>query len=86
MVMIPTPGWKPKPICFGTTSLEKGLLAPLLVDTICEVLEQMPDFGITQEEKLPELILAEEAQAWLDEFMNHIGGKGKDLLDLATST
>ncbi|KAM1849006.1 hypothetical protein ACFX14_013072 [Malus domestica] len=80
MVMIPTSRWSPKPICFGTISPERGLLAPLLVDTICEVLEQMPNFGITLEEGFPELMLPKEAQAWLDEFMNHIGGKGKDIL------
>ena len=52
---------------------------PLLIDAICEVLEQMPNFGITQEEGLPELMLPDEAQAWLEEFMNSIGGKRKDL-------
>ena len=49
------------------------------MDPICEVPEQMPNFGITQEEGLPELMLPEEAQAWFEKFMNNIGGKEKDL-------
>ncbi|KAM2778987.1 hypothetical protein COP1_014304 [Malus domestica] len=55
--------------------------SPLLVDTFCEVPEQMPNFGITQEEALPELMLPKVAQAWLDEFMGHIGSKKDDLLE-----
>ncbi|KAM1140240.1 hypothetical protein ACFX19_041026 [Malus domestica] len=39
----------------------------------------MPNFGITQEEALTELMLPKEAQAWLDEFMGHIGSKKEDL-------
>ncbi|KAM1305570.1 hypothetical protein ACFX2F_023090 [Malus domestica] len=61
MMMIPTPRWSPEPICFGIISPERGMLAPLLMDTICGVLEQLPKFGIAQEERLPELMLPEEA-------------------------
>ncbi|KAM2504096.1 hypothetical protein PS1_038050 [Malus domestica] len=37
MVMMPTPRWSPKPICFGTISPERGIPLPLLIDTLCEV-------------------------------------------------
>ncbi|KAM1745652.1 hypothetical protein ACFX11_012374 [Malus domestica] len=87
MMMMPTLRWSPEPICFGTISLERGLSAPLLVDTLCEVLGQMPNFGITQEEALPEHMLPIEAHAWLNKFMSHIGGaRKKTYLNLATST
>ncbi|KAM2230779.1 hypothetical protein ACFXTH_014953 [Malus domestica] len=79
MVMMPTPRWSPEPICFGTISLESGLPAPLLVDTLCENLEQVKEFGITQEEKLPELMKPKEAQAWLVDIMDHIRGKKEDV-------
>ncbi|KAM2658160.1 hypothetical protein EV1_013462 [Malus domestica] len=79
MVMMPTLRWSPEPICFGTISLERRMPSPLLVDTLCEVPQQVHDFGITREEKLPELMLPKEAQAWLDEFMDHIGGKNEGL-------
>ncbi|KAM2657849.1 hypothetical protein EV1_013170 [Malus domestica] len=39
----------------------------------------MTNFGVTQEEALPELMLPEEAHAWLDEFKGHIEGKKNDL-------
>ena len=78
-VMMPTPRWSPEPICFGIISPERGLPAPLLMNDICEAPEQMPNFGITHEEGLSELMLPEEAHAWLDEFMNNIEGKKKDL-------
>ena len=64
---------------FGTISPKRGIHSPLLVDILCEVLEQMPNFGITRENRLSELMLPEEAQAWLDEFMEHIRGKNEDL-------
>ncbi|KAM1790756.1 hypothetical protein ACFX12_034788 [Malus domestica] len=51
----------------------------LLVDTLCENLVQAQNLGITRKERLPELMLPKEAQAWLDEFMDHIGGKNEDL-------
>ncbi|KAM1145319.1 hypothetical protein ACFX19_037989 [Malus domestica] len=57
--------------------------SPLLVDTLGEVPRQMPNFGITQEERLPKLMLPKEAQAWFDEFMDHIGGKKEDLPELS---
>ena len=79
MAMMPTPRWSPEPICFGTISPERGLPAPLLIDTICEVPKQAPDFGITREEELHGLMLPEEAQAWIDELMNNIRGQGKRL-------
>ncbi|KAM2141394.1 hypothetical protein ACFX1Q_007675 [Malus domestica] len=79
MVMISTPIWSSKPIRFGTISPERRMPSPLLIYTLCEVPKQMPNFGIAREERLPELMLPTEAQAWLDEFMNHIGGKKDDL-------
>ena len=79
VVMMPTPRWSPEPICFGTISPERGPPAPLLIDTVCEMPKQVPNFGITKEEELPELMLPEEAQAWIDEFMNNIGGQRKGL-------
>ncbi|KAM2349872.1 hypothetical protein ACFX1X_013327 [Malus domestica] len=39
----------------------------------------MSNFGITQEEALPKLVLHAEAQAWLDEFMGNNGSKKDDL-------
>ncbi|KAM2509657.1 hypothetical protein PS2_033773 [Malus domestica] len=47
---------------FGTISPEGRILSLLLVDTLCEVLEQMLNFGMAQEERLSELMLSEEAQ------------------------
>ncbi|KAB2606555.1 S2-RNase [Pyrus ussuriensis x Pyrus communis] len=41
MIMMPTPRWSPKPICFGTISPEKGLPTPMLIDIICEVPKQL---------------------------------------------
>ena len=49
------------------------------MDAICEAPEQMPKFGITQEEGLPELMLPKQAHAWLEEFMNNVRGKEKYL-------
>ena len=48
------------------------------MDTVCEVPKRIPRFGITKEEELPEMMLPEEAQAWIDEFMNNIGGKKRN--------
>ncbi|KAM1074074.1 hypothetical protein FF1_019122 [Malus domestica] len=79
MVMMPTPRWSPEPIYFGIISLERGIPSPLLVGTLCEVPGPMPNFDLTQEEALPELMLPEKAQASLDEFMDRIGGKNDDL-------
>ncbi|KAM1145387.1 hypothetical protein ACFX19_038042 [Malus domestica] len=79
MVMMPTLRWSPEPSCFRTISPERGIPSPLLVDTLCESLVQVQNFGITIEEAVSELILPEEAQAWLDGFMNHIGGKEGDV-------
>ncbi|KAM1119795.1 hypothetical protein ACFX2B_043334 [Malus domestica] len=76
--MMPTPRWSPKPICFQNISPRRRIPLPLLIDTLCEVLRQIPNFGITQEEVLPELMLPEEVYTWLNEFISHIGGK-KDL-------
>ena len=59
--MMPTPRWSPEPICFGTISPERKMPSPLLVDTLCEVREQMPNFGIAWEERWPELMLPKEA-------------------------
>ncbi|KAM1787732.1 hypothetical protein ACFX11_038097 [Malus domestica] len=39
----------------------------------------MSNVGIAQEEALPKLMLPAEAQAWLNEFMGHIGSKNEDL-------
>ncbi|KAM2151589.1 hypothetical protein ACFX1R_046023 [Malus domestica] len=80
MVMIPTSRWSLEPICFGTISLERGIPSSLMVDTLCEDMNQVQNFGTTQEEGLPELVLPKEAQDWLDEFTEHIRGKRKDLL------
>ncbi|KAM1523467.1 hypothetical protein TB1_012843 [Malus domestica] len=63
MVMMPTLGWSLEPICFGTISPERRLPTPLLVYTLCEFPKQMLNFGIAQEEMLPELMLRKEAHA-----------------------
>ncbi|KAM1882615.1 hypothetical protein ACFX13_004080 [Malus domestica] len=79
MVMMPTLKWSLEPSCFETILPERGIPSPLLVDTLSESLVQVQNFGITREEVVPELKLLEEAQAWLDGFMNHIWGKEGDV-------
>ncbi|KAM1252020.1 hypothetical protein ACFX13_040907 [Malus domestica] len=60
IVMMPTPRWNPKSTCFRTISPERGIPSPLLINTLCKVPGQMPNFGISQEEALPELMLLKE--------------------------
>ena len=79
VVMMPTPRWSPEPICFGTIYPERGPSVPLLIDAVCEIPRQIPNFEVAKEEELPEMMLPEEAQAWIDEFMNNIGSKERGL-------
>lgn len=62
VVIMPTPGWNPEPICFGTIFLERGILPPLLVDTPYEIPRQLYKFDIAKEEEVPELMLTNDAQ------------------------
>ncbi|KAM2313273.1 hypothetical protein ACFX1S_026465 [Malus domestica] len=77
--MIPTPGWKLEPLCFGTISPKRGIPPPLLEDMPCQMLRQLLNFDITVEEEVLELMLPKHAQAWIDEFVCQIGGNKKDL-------
>ncbi|KAM2369052.1 hypothetical protein ACFXTH_046534 [Malus domestica] len=75
MIMMPTPGWRTEPICFGTVSPERKLPSISLVDPFGEVPKQIPDLGINQQQGAPEPLLPEDAMVWLDEFMGQIESK-----------
>ncbi|KAM1400648.1 hypothetical protein ACFX2F_027900 [Malus domestica] len=81
LIMVPTPGWKPEPICFGTISSEKRLHSLPLVDPFGEVPKQTlyADLNQQQQEGAPEPLLPADAMTWLDEFMDQIGGNKEDL-------
>lgn len=73
VVMMFTPGWRPKPLCFGTFSPKKGIPPHLLEDKPCQMPRQLLNFNITIVEKVPELILPKDAHAWMDKFVCQIG-------------
>ncbi|KAM1923460.1 hypothetical protein ACFX15_021372 [Malus domestica] len=50
MIMVPTPGWKTEPVCFGTVSPERKPSSPSLVDPFGEVPKQTPYSGMNQQE------------------------------------
>ncbi|KAM2893444.1 hypothetical protein FF1_008801 [Malus domestica] len=79
LVMVPTPGWKPEPICAGTVSSERRPPSLPLVDPFGEVPRQTLYAGMNQQEGAPEPLLPADAMTWLDEFMDQIGGNKEDL-------
>ncbi|KAM1325677.1 hypothetical protein PS1_047189 [Malus domestica] len=79
IVMMPTPGWRPVPFCFGTISLEKGIPSPMLEDAPCEIPRQLLNFDITTKEEVPELMLTKDAQVWMEVFVYQIGGKKEEV-------
>ncbi|KAM2229876.1 hypothetical protein ACFX1S_014351 [Malus domestica] len=79
MIMVPTPGWKTKPICFGTVSPERKSPSLSLVDPFGEVPKQTPYSNMNQQDGAPEPLLPADAMAWLDELMDQIGSKKEEL-------
>lgn len=61
VVMMPTPCWRPEPLCFGTIFLERGIPPPLLEDTPYQMPRQLLNFDIIVEEEVSELILLKHA-------------------------
>ncbi|KAM2527673.1 hypothetical protein TB1_024901 [Malus domestica] len=83
MIMMSTLGWRAELICFGTFSPERQLPA-ISLEPFGVVPRQMPGLGVNQHEGAPEPLLSEDAMAWLDEFMSHIGSKKEDLPEPST--
>ncbi|KAM2324760.1 hypothetical protein TB2_023490 [Malus domestica] len=83
MIMMPTPGLRTEPICFGIVSPERKLPS-ISLDPFGEVPKQIPDSGINQQEGAPEPLLPEDAMTWLDEFMEQIGSKKEDFPEPGT--
>ncbi|KAM1029349.1 hypothetical protein ACFX13_042564 [Malus domestica] len=81
LIMVSTPGWKPKPVCLGTASSERKPPSLPLVDPFGEVPKQTLDAGINQLERASEPLLPPDAMAWFDEFMDQIGSKKEYLLE-----
>ncbi|KAM1493283.1 hypothetical protein PS1_025447 [Malus domestica] len=79
LVMVPNPGWKPEPICVGAVSSERRPPSLPLVDPFGEVPKQTLYAGMNQQEGAPEPLLPVDAMAWLDKFMDQIGGNKEDL-------
>ncbi|KAM1336247.1 hypothetical protein ACFX2H_040226 [Malus domestica] len=79
MIMVPTPGWKTEPICFGTVSPEIKPPSLSLVDHFGEVPKKTPCSGMNQQDATPEPLLPADVMAWLDEFMDQIGSKKEEL-------
>ncbi|KAM2252494.1 hypothetical protein ACFX1S_007003 [Malus domestica] len=83
MIMMPTPGLRTEPICFGTVSPDKKL-PDVSLDLFGELPKQILDSGIYQQEGVPEPLLPEDAMAWLDKFMEQIGSKKEDFPEPST--
>lgn len=47
----------------------------MLENAPCEAPRQLLNFDITVNEEVPELMLTNDAQAWMDDFVYQIGGK-----------
>ncbi|KAM1180879.1 hypothetical protein EV2_020486 [Malus domestica] len=61
MVMVSTPGWNPKPICFGTISSKRIMLPLPQEDLPFQTPEQLHDFNTIEEKEVPELMLTKDA-------------------------
>lgn len=75
VVMMPIPGWRHELLCFGTISPDRGVPSLMLEDALCEAPRQLLNFDIAVDEEMPELMLTNDAQAWMDEFVYQIGRK-----------
>ncbi|KAM2028091.1 hypothetical protein PS1_020609 [Malus domestica] len=75
MVMVPTPGWNPGPMCFGTISPERGIPPLPHEDIPFRTPRQLDDFNTIRDEEVPELMLTKDAQAWMNQFLCQIGEK-----------